>query len=158
MHNVMEDIYIALGSNIGDREQYLQAAIAALGSLGEVAQVSSFFDTEPVGYTDQDRFLNAALLLRTDIAPQQLIQKTLQIEADLGRVRDPENRNGPRTIDIDILFYGNQVINEPNLEVPHPRMHERTFVLEPLVEIAPDLQHPVLQKNIVELLFLAQKT
>ncbi|HLD22231.1 MAG TPA: 2-amino-4-hydroxy-6-hydroxymethyldihydropteridine diphosphokinase [Patescibacteria group bacterium] len=148
----MSTVYIALGSNLGEREKYLQQAIEALKKLGSVAAVSSFYDTEPVGYTNQPNFLNAAIKLETTVSPQELIQKTIQIEKEQGRVRDPQNQNGPRTIDIDILLYDDLIISEPQLTIPHPRMHERKFVLEPLAEIAPGAVHPVLHKTISELL------
>jgi 2-amino-4-hydroxy-6-hydroxymethyldihydropteridine diphosphokinase len=134
--------YIALGANLGDRAATLRAAIERLGALGVVEAVSPFFDTAPVGYTEQPRFLNAAARLRTDLPPRDLLHELLEIEASLGRVRTI--RWGPRVIDLDLLLYDDMVIDEPDLVVPHPRLHERRFVLEPLAALAPDLTHPVL--------------
>ena len=146
----MSSAYIALGSNLGDRAAHLRAALDRLGALGTVEAVSPFFDTEPVGYTAQPRLLNAAAHLRTDLAPDELMNELLVIEAALGRVR--LERWGPRIIDLDLLLYDDLAINTPNLTVPHPRLHERRFVLDPLAAIAPGLIHPVLQKTIGALL------
>jgi|SRR5579864_3917803 len=144
-----EIAYLSLGSNVGDREQNLRDAIARLASAGRVISVSSFYETEPVEFTQQAWFLNCALALETVLDPERLMQTILQIEADMGRQRTREK--GPRTIDIDILLVGNAIINSPGLSVPHPAMHQRRFVLEPLAEIAPEVRHPVLQKTIPEL-------
>jgi 2-amino-4-hydroxy-6-hydroxymethyldihydropteridine diphosphokinase len=133
--------YIGLGSNLGDREENLRGALERLNELGRV-RVSSFRETEPVGVTDQPRFVNAAAELETDLSPQDLLARLLEIERDLGRDRARERRWGPRTIDLDLLLYGDQVLDEPGLKVPHPRLDERRFVLEPLHELAPELSLP----------------
>ena len=143
-------VYLSLGSNVGDRPANLRDAIHKLKAAGTVGSVSSFYETEPVGVTEQPWFLNCVVALETDSQPRDLLERVLKIEAAMGRrrVRD----KGPRTIDIDILLYGNQIIDEPGLKIPHPAMHERRFVLEPLVEIAPDVVHPVLKKTARDML------
>jgi 2-amino-4-hydroxy-6-hydroxymethyldihydropteridine diphosphokinase len=133
--------YIGLGSNLGDREDNLRAALERLAEFGRV-RVSSLRETEPVGVTDQPRFLNAAAELVTELSPQDLLARLLEIERELGRDRARERRWGPRTIDLDLLLYGDQVLDEPGLTVPHPRLDERRFVLEPLHELAPELSLP----------------
>ena len=135
--------YVGLGANLGDREAALRRALEllALRPDVEVVAVSSFRETEPVGYLDQPRFLNAAAGLETALPPRELLETLLAVERDLGRVRDGP-RFGPRTIDLDLLVYGDLRVDEPGLAVPHPRLHERRFVLEPLVEIAPGLVVP----------------
>ena len=142
--------YIGLGSNLGDREGSLRAALARLAELGEV-RASSFRETDPVGVTDQPRFLNAAAELSTDLTARDLLDALLAIERDLGRDRSREERWGPRTLDLDLLLYGTDVIDEPGLTVPHPRLAERLFVLEPLDELAPALTLPD-GRRIVDLL------
>lgn len=141
-----ELVYLSLGSNIGDRAGNLNAAIDRLRALGEVAAVSSFYETEPVEFTAQAWFLNCAVALDTEKTPQQLLAGILDIEQQLGRRR--EQKKGPRIIDLDILLFGNSIIDDPGLTIPHPAMHERCFILEPLAEIAPDALHPVLQRTI----------
>jgi 2-amino-4-hydroxy-6-hydroxymethyldihydropteridine diphosphokinase len=133
--------FIGLGSNLGDREGNLRAALARLTELGEV-RASSFRETDPVGVTDQPRFLNAAAEVSTDLPARDLLDALLAIERDLGRDRAREERWGPRTLDLDLLLYGDDVIDEPGLTVPHPRLAERRFVLEPLHELAPGLLLP----------------
>ena len=133
--------YIGLGSNLGDREGNLRGALARLTELGGV-RVSSFRETDPVGVTDQPRFLNAAAELSTDLPARQLLDALLAIERDLGRDRSREDRWGPRTLDLDLLLYGDEVIDDPGLTVPHPRLAERQFVLEPLHELTPGLMLP----------------
>ena len=141
---------MSLGSNVGDRESNLRAAIEQLRQLGEVVQVSSFYETEPVEFTAQPWFLNCAVALRTELMPKLFLAKMLAIEQRMGRRRI--QRKGPRTIDIDILLFGNSVISAAQLEVPHPAMHQRRFVLEPLAEIAPDVRHPIFKRSTRELL------
>jgi 2-amino-4-hydroxy-6-hydroxymethyldihydropteridine diphosphokinase len=131
--------YVGLGSNLGDRDAALRAALELLG--GDVVAVSSFRETEPVGYLDQPAFLNAAAALETELEPCALLERLLAVERELGRTRDGP-RFGPRTIDLDLLLYEDRVIDEPGLVVPHPRMAERRFVLEPLAELDPELAVP----------------
>jgi len=139
---------IALGSNLesrfGDREANLREAVRRIGALGEVRAVSSFYDTEPVGYLEQPRFLNGALLLETDLDPRTLMRELLAVERAMGRERLGAIAKGPRVIDLDLLLFGDWVLWAEELILPHPRMEEREFVLEPLVEIAPEWVHPVL--------------
>jgi 2-amino-4-hydroxy-6-hydroxymethyldihydropteridine diphosphokinase len=146
--------YLSLGSNVGQRERHLRDAITRLKSAGRVASISSFYETEPVEVPaelrNQPWFLNCVVGLETTLSPAELIETTLQIERDLGRVRNQSK--GPRTIDIDILLFGDAVIESPKLTIPHPAMHLRRFVLQPLVEIAPEICHPVLGKTARELL------
>ena len=133
--------FIGLGSNLGDREGNLRAAVARLAELGRV-RVSSFRETDPVGVTDQPKFLNAAAELSTDLPARDLLDALLAIERDFGRDRAREERWGPRTLDLDLLLYADELIDEPGLTVPHPRLAERRFVLEPLHELAPGLVLP----------------
>jgi 2-amino-4-hydroxy-6-hydroxymethyldihydropteridine diphosphokinase len=146
----MAEAWIALGSNVGDRREHLRAAVEGLRRLGEVTKVSSLYETEPVGFKEQGAFLNAVLCLQTQLPARGLLEDMLRIEAGRGRVRG--ERNGPRTLDLDLLFYDDAVIEEAGLVVPHPRLHERRFVLAPLCEVAPRLRHPVLKRSVVGLL------
>jgi len=145
---------IALGSNLGDREGNLREAVQRMGALGRVAAVSGFYDTEPVGYLDQPRFLNAAVLLETELLPVELLHGLLGVEQEMGRDRANAPPKGPRVIDLDLLLYGELVMQSAELTVPHPAMHERAFVLAPLAEIAVGMLHPVLHRSIGELLAL----
>jgi 2-amino-4-hydroxy-6-hydroxymethyldihydropteridine diphosphokinase len=146
--------YLSLGSNIGDREANLRAAIEKLKELGEVV-VSSFYETEPLDFTAQPWFLNCAVAIRTELMPQLFLAKVQAIEQQMGRRRIQPK--GPRNIDIDILLFGDSVVSTPELQIPHPAMHERRFVLEPLAEIAPEVRHPVLKKTVRDLLQLLQR-
>jgi 2-amino-4-hydroxy-6-hydroxymethyldihydropteridine diphosphokinase len=147
---------IALGSNLesrfGDPEANLLEAVRRIEGLGEVRAVSSFYDTEPVGYLDQPRFLNAALILETELKPAALMQGLLSVERTMGRERLGAIAKGPRVIDLDLLLYGDWVLWSEELMLPHPAMAERRFVLEPLAEIAPNWVHPVLGVTVRELL------
>jgi 2-amino-4-hydroxy-6-hydroxymethyldihydropteridine diphosphokinase len=136
--------FVGLGSNLGDREATLRAAVARIGGLAqtELRSVSSFRDTEPVGYLDQPRFLNGVVELQTGLSPRELLGSLLNLERAFGRDRSASPQQGPRTLDLDLLLYGNETIAEPGLEVPHPRLHERRFVLEPLAELDPALVVP----------------
>lgn len=145
-----ELFYLSLGSNVGDRAASLRAAIDRLAEAGALQAISSFYETEPVNVRDQPWFLNCAVSLETDLAPRELLERMLAIEEALGRRRT--RNKGPRIVDIDILLAGDQVIAEPGLTIPHPALQERRFVLEPLVEIAPQARHPVLRKTARELL------
>ena len=143
----MKTAYLSLGSNMGDRKQHLDTALAKLAAPDlRVTRVSSIYETEPVGLTAQRWFLNLAAEIETDLFPMQLLSRVNKIERELGRVRTV--RNGPRTLDIDILLYGKAVVRTVKLEIPHPRMAERRFVLAPLAELAPDLRHPVTHQTI----------
>ena len=142
-------VYLSLGSNVGDRAAHLRDAIARLESVGHVAAVSSVYETEPVEFTRQAWFLNCVVALETAKMPKQLMASLLQIERQMGRRRT--RKKGPRIIDIDILLFGNTVMDSAELMIPHPAMQERRFVLEPLAEIAPEARHPVLRKTIREL-------
>lgn len=143
-------VYLSLGSNIGDREAHLRTAIAQLGKLGEITAVSSFYETEPVDFTAQPWFLNCAVAIQTELMPELFLSKIKMIEQQMGRRRIQPK--GPRNIDIDILLFGDTVVSTPELQIPHPAMQERRFVLEPLTEIAPEARHPVLNKTVRELL------
>ena len=133
----MTRAYVGVGSNLGDREATIRAAVAALPG---VTAVSTLSETDPVGPVEQPRFLNGAVALETELSPRELLDVLLAVERDLGRER--RERWGPRTIDLDLLLYGDRVVDEPGLSVPHPRLHERRFALEPLAELDPELEIP----------------
>ena len=139
----MARAYAGLGANLGEREDTLRAAVAALGATEgvEVVAVSAFRETDPVGYLDQPRFLNGAVALETTLRPRELLEALLAVERSLGRTREGP-RFGPRTIDLDLLVYGEEAVDEPGLTVPHPRLQERRFALEPLAELDPGLTIP----------------
>jgi 2-amino-4-hydroxy-6-hydroxymethyldihydropteridine diphosphokinase len=139
----MTRAYVGLGANLGDREATVRSALEQLAAEPgvEVVGVSAFRDTAPVGLADQPRFLNAAAAVETTLSARELLDRLLGIERRLGRTREGP-RFGPRTIDLDLLLYGDRLIDEPGLEVPHPRLHERLFALEPLADLDPDLVVP----------------
>jgi 2-amino-4-hydroxy-6-hydroxymethyldihydropteridine diphosphokinase len=136
--------YVALGSNLGDREATLRAAVRRLRALPrtQVLAVSRLRETEPVGYLDQPRFLNGAVELETELQPRELLDALLDLERVFGRDRSGVPAHGPRTLDLDLLLYGDETIVEPGLEIPHPRLHERRFVLEPLADLDPAVEVP----------------
>ncbi len=149
-------VYLGLGSNIGDRMRNLQAALDQLaGPALRVTRVSPAYETEPVEFTAQRWFLNLAAQVETELFPMQLLARIARVERALGRVRGVPK--GPRTIDIDILFYGHSVVRSARLEIPHPGIAARRFVLVPLADLAPDLRHPVTRKTVREMLDAAPK-
>ena len=145
-----ETAYLSLGSNLGDRAANLRAAVAQMDVAGRLLAVSSLYETQPVDVPDQPWFLNCVAAIETDMTPRDLLQLALRVEAAMGRLRMREK--GARKIDIDIVLFGDWVVDEPGLRIPHPAMHQRRFVLEPLVEIAPEARHPELGKTAQELL------
>jgi 2-amino-4-hydroxy-6-hydroxymethyldihydropteridine diphosphokinase len=147
---VQKTVYLSLGSNLGDRALNLRAAIAQLAELGRVTEQSSLYETEPMDLALQPWFLNCVVAMETELMPRQFLARALAIEQNLGRRRIQPK--GPRVIDIDILLFGSSMVDAPELIIPHPAMHERRFVLEPLAELAPDLRHPVFKKTIREML------
>jgi 2-amino-4-hydroxy-6-hydroxymethyldihydropteridine diphosphokinase len=142
-------VYLSIGSNLGDRAANLATAVERLSKLGEVKAVSSFYETEPVDYTAQPWFVNCAVALETELMPRQFLARLQSIERGMGRRRT--HGKGPRLIDLDILLFGNNIVDLPGLVIPHPEMHERRFVLEPLAEIAADIRHPVFKKTMRQL-------
>ena len=146
----MNTVFLLLGSNLGDRHTYLEQAVHHLEkAAGPVIKKSSVYETQSWGKTDQPDYLNQVIIIESDLPARAILQKILKIEVDMGRKR--EEKWGSRIIDIDILFFNTAIINEPGLHIPHPELHNRRFTLEPLVEIAPDFIHPVLNATIFEL-------
>ncbi|MEO5936061.1 MAG: 2-amino-4-hydroxy-6-hydroxymethyldihydropteridine diphosphokinase [Terriglobales bacterium] len=143
-------VYLSLGSNVGDRDANLRAAIAGLGHVGVVRKISSFYETEPMEFQAQDWFINCVVELETDHSPRELMASILAIEKKMGRHRNQPK--GPRNIDIDVVFYQDMIVAERDLKIPHPAMHRRRFVLAPLAEIAPDAIHPVFMRSASDLL------
>jgi 2-amino-4-hydroxy-6-hydroxymethyldihydropteridine diphosphokinase len=147
---VGEIVYLSLGSNLGDRAANLRTAITQLETAGILLRVSSFYETKPVDVPDQPWFLNCVVAMETEKTPRELLQFALQIESTMGRLRMRDK--GARKIDIDLVLFGDRVVDKPGLKIPHPAMHRRRFVLEALAEIAPEARHPVLGKTARELL------
>ena len=145
----MTKIYLALGTNVGKRLYHIRLALEKLKKDIFVEKLSSLYLTEPVGIEDKRWFVNCVLQGKTKMSPRELLEYLMQIEKKMGRVRGKKER---RTIDLDILFYGEKVIEEKDLIIPHPRLHERRFVLLPLAEIEPNLKHPLLKKSVEQLL------
>jgi 2-amino-4-hydroxy-6-hydroxymethyldihydropteridine diphosphokinase len=147
---VTETVYLSLGSNLGDRAVNLREATRRLGQLGTIRWQSSLYETEPIEVQSaQPWFLNCAVALATQLTPRELLEAALTIEREMGRQRTGSKQ--PRQIDIDILLFGERVIRDRGLTVPHPAMQQRRFVLEPMMEIAPEAQHPILKKSVREL-------
>jgi 2-amino-4-hydroxy-6-hydroxymethyldihydropteridine diphosphokinase len=146
----MVEACIAFGSNIGDREANISKALRILKQKIKIIKTSSLYETKPMYLENQDWFLNGVAILETEIKPEELLEVLKRTEKRMGR-KEAE-RNGPRIIDLDILFYNKQIINEVNLRIPHPKIQERAFVLVPLAEIEPNFVHPIYKKNIVQLL------
>jgi dihydroneopterin aldolase/2-amino-4-hydroxy-6-hydroxymethyldihydropteridine diphosphokinase len=148
----MEKVFIGLGGNVGNVSENFDTAIEKIKELiGPVIKQSSLYKTEPWGNKNQDDFLNQVVCVETNLKPDKVLKNILAVEKIMGRNRNKDNQFAPRTIDIDILFYGKKIINRNNLIIPHPRLHLRNFVLTPLMEIAPDLMHPILNKKIKDL-------
>ncbi|HNW51351.1 MAG TPA: 2-amino-4-hydroxy-6-hydroxymethyldihydropteridine diphosphokinase [Prolixibacteraceae bacterium] len=149
----MEEVFLSLGTNMGDKLKNLSAAIHAIeAEIGQVSVVSGIYETEAWGFSCEEHFLNQVIVIQTSMDPGQLIEKCLFIEKGMGRIRSGSGDYESRIIDIDILFFGNQIIEQESLQIPHPLLHLRRFILEPLCEIAPELIHPVFGKPLSELL------
>ena len=150
MFKAVTEVFIGIGSNLGDRLAYLNSAVGLLAQECEIIQMSSVFETGPEGFTDQPDFLNCVVKGETGLRPRELLGVLKSIEKMMGR--KPSFRNAPRPIDLDIIFYGDEIVKEAGLEIPHPRLQERAFVLVPMVQIAPQFTHPALHKTMQQLL------
>ena len=149
----MNEVYLLLGSNIGNRLLYLSKAVVEIDRrIGEIIRRSSLYETEPWGFTDDLAFINMVIAIQTTLSPERILERIHAIETSLGRERAGQVGYQSRTIDIDILFFGEETIDKPDLIIPHPRLHERRFTLEPMSEIAPEFPHPVFHKSISTLL------
>ena len=153
---IMPKAFIGAGSNLGNREANLEAAKERLTLLVKFLCASPVYETDPVGGPPQGKYLNAVWEIETSLGADDLLNALLEIESAMGRVR--KEKNGPRVIDLDILFCGDQIVNKPGLRIPHPRLHEREFVLKPMMDLAPDFRHPVFKKTITELLGVISTT
>ncbi|HBX52746.1 MAG: 2-amino-4-hydroxy-6-hydroxymethyldihydropteridine diphosphokinase [Bacteroidetes bacterium RIFOXYA12_FULL_35_11] len=152
----MVQVFLLLGSNIGDRKKTLETACNAINTeAGEILKMSAIYETEPWGYQSELKYLNQVIQINTNLSPIELLQKIHKIEEDMGRIRKA-GAYSDRTIDIDILFYDDIIISDKELQIPHPRLHERKFTLIPLYEIAPDFIHPVFKKRIEELILVCK--
>lgn len=148
----MAKVYISLGSNLGDRQNNMLTAVALLAErVGKILALSALYETEPWGFDSENRFINAALIMETDIEPMDLLRITRKIELDMGRTEKTNGSYTDRYIDIDLLMYDDLIFESPLLTLPHPLMHKRAFVLQPLAEIAPEAVHPVLNETIEQL-------
>ncbi len=145
----MATVYLGLGSNVGKPESQIRDAVRRLGELGTIVTVSPLYKTEPIGYTNQPWILNCVVKLDTTLYPDELLEATQAIELDMKRIR--LIKNGPRTIDIDVLLYDDLVLDTEHLTIPHPRMHERLFVMTPLKDIEPDILHPILNQRVIDI-------
>ncbi len=146
------NVYLGLGSNMGNRKAQLHLAAELITkTIGKVASSSHFYETQPWGNPDQDTFINQVLMVNTTLDPRDILKEITKIEREMGRTRKENEKWGPRPIDIDILLYGKRIIRDKGLEIPHPELHKRAFVLVPLMELAPDYVHPILKKQIDEL-------
>ena len=149
----MSIVYLSLGSNKGDRVGYIQQATSIIDGLEDTSLVrtSAFYETEPWGTESKNWFVNAIIEIKTSQTPQELLKTCHKIEQRLGRDRESEGRYGDRTLDIDIIFYGNEIVNDENLSIPHKLFHKRAFTLVPMLELSPDFIHPTLKKTIMQL-------
>lgn len=146
------NVYLCLGSNMGDRMGQLRKAAELISkTIGKIAQKSHFYETQPWGNTEQDSFLNQVVMANTSLDPRDILKEITLIEREMGRTRKDSEKWGPRPIDIDILLYGKRIIRDKGLEIPHPELHKRAFVLVPLMELAPEYEHPILKQQIDEL-------